>query len=241
MSLAAGQFKDKTFLAGIGDLINMMEDPDRYGSQWLARIATGFVPNLVQQPIKASDPHIRDTKPGGDNGFIGELAQRMKFNLLPQAAPPRMDVWGRPVFKNNGDQHDQPSTDLPLRLLSPVRSGSADALPIDRYILAYNTKHPDDAWAPTAMDNVLEATINGHKGSLKLSGKETAELHQQAGQAALKALGNDWDWRNPDAHGIRRIKDTLEHYRRHYRDTFKRKRADDLRESAKHAKQLENR
>jgi hypothetical protein len=120
LSLAAGQFKDKTFLAGIGDLINMMEDPDRYGNQWIARIGTGFVPNLIQQTVKAADPHIRETKPTVE-GFFPELAMRMKYNLVPQFAPPRIDVWGRPTFKNNGDQHDQPATDLPLQHEVPGR------------------------------------------------------------------------------------------------------------------------
>ncbi|WP_038164968.1 hypothetical protein [Verrucomicrobium sp. BvORR106] len=233
LSTTVGQLKDKTFLSGISDMMDMIGDPGRYGNKVLARTLTGFIPNLILQPIRNADPVVRDTQPPKDLGFFTELAMRMQFNVLPQTAPPRVDVWGRPVMKNNGDQFNQPATDIPYRILSPVRSGQTDAsLPVDRYLLAYNTKFPDSTWAPAPMDKSIQATINGKKVSLRLSDAEWTEMHVQAGQAALKALGSNWDANNPTEEGKRRIQDTLEQFRRLYRDTMKLRHAADFQKTA---------
>lgn len=53
---------DRTFLTGIGDLMNAIEDPERYGKNFLQNIATGFIPasSLTAATARAVDPVVRD-------------------------------------------------------------------------------------------------------------------------------------------------------------------------------------
>ncbi len=222
-----GQLKDKTFLAGLSDLANLIEDPERYGNQWAANIATGFIPNLIRQPLRETDPLLRDTKPSvSASGFFGELAQRIGYNVWSRGAPPKMDAWGRPVLKNNGDQFGSPLTDIPFRIFTPVSRSDAAAsagklLPVDRYLLSWSLRSPGKGWAPEAMDRRLAKTIDGRTYHVQLSTAEYEAMSAQAGQAALMVLaGKSWDWRHPTLEGVEQIKDTYEKVTRLYRDLY---------------------
>lgn len=91
---------EQTFLKGIGDLIKAVDEPDRYGPQVIANMATSFVPwgaglNTVGQAL---DPVRRQPEKAKDVGFsqyiLQSVASRLPFvrTLVPEAR----DVLGRP-------------------------------------------------------------------------------------------------------------------------------------------------
>ena len=52
---------DRTFLSGIGDLMDAIEDPERYGKRFTQNLATGFIPgsSLVGSVARATDRTVR--------------------------------------------------------------------------------------------------------------------------------------------------------------------------------------
>ena len=86
---------NKTFLTGLSDAIEMINDPDRYGEATLKRFFSSFVPTGVYYERKADDSIIRDAKTFGDNVInrfpevFSELGVRTSKDL-----PARRNVFG---------------------------------------------------------------------------------------------------------------------------------------------------
>ena len=99
MSMVAASFSEnitnKTFLTGLSDAIEMINDPDRYGEATISRFISSFVPTGIYYERKADDPIIRDARSLGDsftNRFpevFSELGVRTSKDL-----PARRNVFG---------------------------------------------------------------------------------------------------------------------------------------------------
>ncbi len=86
---------NKTFLTGLSDAIEMLNDPDRYGEVTIRKFLASFVPTFLYYERKADDPIIRDARSFGDsfvNRFpevFSELGARTSKDL-----PARRNVFG---------------------------------------------------------------------------------------------------------------------------------------------------
>ena len=98
-SMVAASFSEnitnKTFLTGLSDAIEMLNDPDRYGEVTIRKFLASFVPTALYYERKADDPIIRDARSLGDsfvNRFpevFSELGARTSKDL-----PARRNVFG---------------------------------------------------------------------------------------------------------------------------------------------------
>lgn len=81
---------NKTFLTGLSDAIQILNDPDRYASDNLRRFAGSFIPTVVAYERKSDDPILRDVQSYGDaiaNRFpevFGNLDIRTSQDLSPK-------------------------------------------------------------------------------------------------------------------------------------------------------------
>ena len=70
MSMLSASFTEnitnKTFLTGLSDTIEMINDPDRYGEATIQRFVSSFVPTFSYYERKADDPVIRDVQSFSD-------------------------------------------------------------------------------------------------------------------------------------------------------------------------------
>lgn len=111
--------KDQTYLEGVANLLDAIEDPARFGETFLSRVASGFVPfsAALRSAAQATDPFVR--QPEG----IGE---RVAAGLpgLSQAVRPRLDAFGRPIERIPTQQGIGAVTDP--RRVSPVRTDPVD-------------------------------------------------------------------------------------------------------------------
>ncbi len=99
MSMLAASFSEnitnKTFLTGLSDTIEMINDPDRYGEATIQRFVSSFVPTFTYYERKADDPVIRDVQTFGDsfvNRFpeiVGTTGARTSVDL-----PSKRNVFG---------------------------------------------------------------------------------------------------------------------------------------------------
>lgn len=80
----------KTSLRGISSFLQMASDPDRYGENYIAGFAAGFVPGILGQ--LNPDPVVRQSR-----GVIDEM--KAKIPYLSDDLLPRRDIWGNEMQK----------------------------------------------------------------------------------------------------------------------------------------------
>ena len=86
---------NKTFLTGLSDVIEMINDPDRYGEATVRRFLSSFVPTVLYYERKSDDPIIRDVQSYGDaftNRFpelFSEIGLATSVDL-----PPKRNIFG---------------------------------------------------------------------------------------------------------------------------------------------------
>lgn len=202
------QFKDKLFLKGLGDILRVIENPERGADRLAAGWITGFIPNILRQPIRETDKTLRDTNPQADDGFITAVGKRIGYSVAPQFAPAKLDVWGNEIPSNRGELIGGSTlADSVFRIFDPfnVRTGGK-IRPIDAWIFRYNASQPDSSQriGIEPLGDEVTITVPGetkpHK--IALTAQEHAEAIRRIGQAAQSFLGDDWDWKTataPDA------------------------------------------
>ena len=211
------QMKDKTFLQGMANLTNALEDPDRFAERLTSGIVTSFVPNLIRQVVKEADPTQRNLHPKAADGFFQTLANDVGYSVHPQSAPAKIDVWGNDVPRHRGDLvGGTPTSDFLFRVIDPAKTTfSAKSNPIDLYIFNYNLQTADSA-ERIAINPIPDSMSIHFPGAPKpqkvaLTEEQYTEVNRDAGKLAKDMLGYDWDWRNPTAEGAKRIKDAVRH------------------------------
>lgn len=109
---------NKTFLIGLQDLSNAMQDPGRYGRQFVNRRAGAIVPSLIGQAARAQDPLLRDVQTTLDTiksklPAIGDFSGR-------QGLFPIRDLFGKAI--------DQPGN-FWYRYMIPLRRSEISGEP----------------------------------------------------------------------------------------------------------------
>lgn len=209
------QVKDKTFLQGVSDLLNAVEDPDRFAERLTANIVTGFLPNFIRQPIRESDSKIRDSNPKADDGFFTAVSKRIGYSIIPMAAPAKTDVWGNDIPSNRGELIGGfQATDAFFRVLDPTNAQLAPKIdPLDRWIFLYNLRTADsaDRVAVQPMSNSVRGQVPGEQKmrTFPLTAQEQADANRQAGRAARALLGDGWQDAEMTTLNAKRIRDAV--------------------------------
>jgi hypothetical protein len=208
------RIKDQSFMMGVSNLFNAIEDPDRWGERLAGNILTGFVPNILRQPLREMDTKLRDQSPREEDGFFASMGKRIGYSLVPQMAPAKRDVWGDPIPANRGQVIGNRPLDMAFRVLDPTNAQvSPQAKPIDRWIYRWNLRTLDsaDRIAIETVRDKISGTIPGEKKSrvFALTVQEQAQASERIGTMAREVLGDDWDKRPLDPESARQITDTF--------------------------------
>lgn len=115
-----GNLSNKTWLSGISDLLSAADDPERFGSAFIKRLAGSVaVPTGVAQIARTMDPTARETPDIAS--AIQNRIPGLSDNLLP-----KRNVWGQPMVNEGG---------VGPNLLSPIWSSTDRKDPITREAL----------------------------------------------------------------------------------------------------------
>lgn len=115
-----GNLSNKTWLSGISDLLSAADDPERFGSAFIKRLAGSVtVPTGVAQIARTMDPVARETPDIAST--IQSRLPGLSDNLLP-----KRDVWGRPLVNEGGLGPD---------IVSPIWTSADKNDPITREAL----------------------------------------------------------------------------------------------------------
>jgi hypothetical protein len=136
----------KTFVRGVADLIEALEDPDRYGERYVQRLAGSVIPAGVAQAARLNDPVLREV-----NSVLDQIRSRIPG--LSSSLPPRRNIWGEPIVLTGAlgpdmispiytsEQKKDPVSDEMIRLRLPLsmpekQIGGVELTPqeYDRYV-----------------------------------------------------------------------------------------------------------
>ncbi|MFZ5791861.1 MAG: hypothetical protein ACOY3L_14310 [Pseudomonadota bacterium] len=81
---------NKTWLKGTSELIEAINDPERYGAKWLRTLAATVVPTGVAQLAQTEDPYLREARTIVD-------AIKARVPGFSQTLLPKRDIWGEPI------------------------------------------------------------------------------------------------------------------------------------------------
>jgi fructose-specific component phosphotransferase system IIB-like protein len=227
--------RDKTFLQGVGDVMRALEDPENFVPSWASSFAASWTPNLIKSIGRADDPVFRDYSPKGQGvaEFGAAMLEKTGQRALPieSLAPmPKVDLWGRDIEK--GGPGYGPNTDFLYRVLSPVNIQKADDNRLDRLIMAWNNKYPDDGFYPATPKKFLQA-----KGErITLTDEEFNQFAKMSGQKAFEILSavKELNPENPQRWMIELIDKTIQEQRKVAADVLfaKSKKAEAIKDAA---------
>lgn len=141
MASVTKNLTSKTYLRGVSEALEAIEDPDRYGERWVAQMAGTVVPTGVAQAARVVDPTLREAQ-----GTIDKIKSRLPG--YSKDLPPVRNLWGEPIVLSGGlgpdivspvytseDRHDDVSdefvrlkleTGKPRRIVSGVELTSEE-------------------------------------------------------------------------------------------------------------------
>ena len=91
----AKNITNKTWLSGLSDAFDVLSDPERYGENWVERLAgSAAVPSLVNQASRVTDPYFRDAQ-----NILDAIKARVP--VLSESVPARLNVWGEPIERGD--------------------------------------------------------------------------------------------------------------------------------------------
>lgn len=136
IALAASRaVMSRSYMQGVGGLVNAMSDPARYGDSWAQKLAGSPVPALVSSLNLAADPTLRNATPAQTADPIADTIKEMANAIrartpgLSKDLPPRTDLWGQDM-KVMGAWLPGVHSDM-NRLISPVKESPVHSEAID--------------------------------------------------------------------------------------------------------------
>lgn len=120
---------NKTYMSGLSNLFNAIDDPVRYGGDWVELMASGFIPQASTVPTTIVDPYLR--RPGN----VLEAWQKKIPGLSKNVVPVR-NIWGEKA---------QDEGSALFRAFSPIKQSTAREDAVDKELkkIGYEAGFPD--------------------------------------------------------------------------------------------------
>jgi hypothetical protein len=215
---------DKSFIDSIGEIYDMVQDPERNISKPVNNLLASAMPNIYRQIRHSLLDTVQDSK-SREKGFefLQEQFMIVGNRMGVTAAVPKIDYFGREVKK---DAFGDSLLSAAGRLISPVKvqSGVSDMDKAETLVWNYNQRNPDEAWYPSIPRNTF--TVN--KKKLYLAGDDYRDYAVDAGKLAHRQINNAiragyLNVNNPDKKDIDLIKKIFTRARKETQQKYIRK------------------
>lgn len=207
-----GQVQDKTFLRGIADLLDAVQDPNQ-AAKWGMNFATSWVPNVIRAGDRALEEKQEERKIWGDSAVWWTRAGTRILEDLPGGpkGTPKVDLWGREVAAT---QTAHPATDWLYRMFSPVKLQKVQrdsASELDRLLINWNNAHPNDGFFPRLpMPSYTVTSEDGQRERRFMTDKQYHDFLVASGKQAAQDLAEaELDADNPTIESIKLIEKVL--------------------------------
>lgn len=177
---------NKTFMQGFSQVFSAMNDPGRYGANFVKNLAGSVIPSVSGGVARSVDPYFRDTKtiPAHMQGRIP---------VASESLPVKLSVWGDPL--------ERPGTPA-ARFISPMQVSTAKGSPVEREL----TRLELDVGYPSRKIGKTELTTEEYWNLVRVAGTP-------AKQALDRIVQTTWWSGKSDAQKEKDIKRIVEHYR----------------------------
>lgn len=184
------QTMDKTFMSGLGDIIEVAQARDKpeAAGRWASRFGASWIPNIHRSTSRAT----RDSM--SERGVWGKGIDWWKMLALRTAQQaelpfvediPKVDVWGRTVEADSGPFPDKPATEFLWRALSPSRMYEKDVFVADRIVANWNLQNPDDT---RYVRTPKKSFVDGRGKSYYFTPKQYEEFLRESGSRAATRI-----------------------------------------------------
>ena len=222
VSKVAGQVQNKTFLEGLSDTINLVSDPERNAERFATGLVTGFIPNIIRQPLRSGQEFVPETKAlaevaGESPALIGMRRLGQGAYPLESLGPvPKVDLWGRDIRRYPG-----PTGSFLGRVMqgmSPIGTRDDTATDLDLWLREWNDANPELAYWPQAPQ--AYRTVKGKR--IEYTEDEYHDFMREAGELAVRRA--ERLLRKPaDEDDIKELKSILEDARARVRNRMDKK------------------
>jgi len=188
-------FVNKTYLSGVANLMNAIDDPGRFSTNYIQRLAGSLVPAGLGQLARQFDPTLREINSAADAIYA-------KLPGFSDTLPPRRNIWGEPIQMEGALGPD---------LISPFYKSSAihDSVvnEMERLDLSvrmwpkyvYGTRPTTSPFAPEDAKRGINLLPEEYNRFVELAGRELkidgANLHERLQKTidsqAYKTLSKD--------------------------------------------------
>lgn len=213
-----GQIRDKTFLSGVGDIVEAIELDDPLNSivKWGSNFTTSWMPNIVRSGLRETDQNVKQTRVWGKGSDLYQMIGRrtgQKAGFAFDETYPIYDVWGRPAERS--DIPGPVATDWLYRITVPVRIQKDEMFVADRLIVNWNNQNPEQAQFPRSP--MPRYTVDGK--TRYMTDAQYADFTRLAGETARIALERfKLDPDKPTASMIKLIDDVTDNSREKVKD-----------------------
>ena len=184
----ARQLGNKTFLMGIGDLLNVIEAAARgedlhSAARWSSKFATSWIPNLVRGARRAESDTVPERGVWGKGPeWYSRMARRMGQGTgLGVADTPKVDLWGRDIPRD-GSPFAQ--TDVLWRMFVPMGIAPDRSFSWERMMLRWNNENPEEDYHPRAPQKFW--TLKGER--FDLTDQQYYDYIKLAGELTSRTL-----------------------------------------------------
>lgn len=122
----------KTWLQGVSNAIEAIEDPKRYGTNYIERMAGTLVPTLSAQVERTVSPEVEEV-----NGMIEALKARVPG--LSKDLKPRRDLWGEPITRSIVPTEERGWATMAFESMNPFYISQDTDSPIDQEMVRLKT------------------------------------------------------------------------------------------------------
>lgn len=161
-------FLNKTWMTGVADFLEAMQEPDRKSEAFLQRLVTGFIPSGVRALDRVNDPYLREARNVSD-------AVKDQMAFLSKTLAFKRDELGRPLDRSSG-------FGALYDYFSPIAVKQDRSEPIDREVLRLGTgiRKPD-----TTITITPEGYKRGYPINLRNEGEIYSRYLELSGQTPI--------------------------------------------------------
>ena len=119
----AKNITSKTWLKGLSDAVEALQDPDRYGKKFIQSYAKTLVPTIIAQAERTVDPEMQAVYSMSD-------ALKSRIPGLSSTLEDKLDLWGNPISPQMGEDYGW--IEKAYTFLSPIYVSEGKTSPIDK-------------------------------------------------------------------------------------------------------------
>ena len=146
---AVKMISDKSYLATLGQIMDIASNPEYEGMKWGTDFLASWMPNAVRQLSASVDDLRRDTSVHQDDiEWWAKQGHVVLGKMGMERLAPRIDIFGRKVTKDAAAEAGSSPVDSLVRLFVPLSAKNATMDGAERALLRWNSEHPNDNYWP---------------------------------------------------------------------------------------------